>query len=155
MRTPEQIQERADSLLPGSLISVTQEEYNAWVQAGKLLVGGRRFKIAGAGEAQDNQAAAPKDVNATLNDRAKTHGSFIDNGHIMQMLKFDMREYGKNWDKLPPHQREALEMIQHKIGRILSGNPNEPDHWRDIAGYATLVENILTTGQSHVPSTTK
>ncbi len=91
-----------------------------------------------------------QDVNATLNDRAKTHGSFIDNGRIMQMLKCDMRQEGKNWAKLSMYQKEALEMIQHKIGRILSGNPNEPDHWRDIAGYATLVENILTTGQSHI-----
>ena len=90
------------------------------------------------------------DVQSTLNDRAKTHGSFIDNGHIMQLLKSTMQAFGKNWKTLEPHQREALEMIQHKIGRILSGNPNEPDHWRDIAGYATLVENILTTGQSHI-----
>lgn len=90
-----------------------------------------------------------QDVNTTLNERAKTHGSFIDNGRIIQMLRYDMRHEGKNWDELTAYQKEALEMIQHKIGRILSGNPNEPDHWRDIAGYATLVENILTTGQSH------
>lgn len=96
-----------------------------------------------------------QDVQSTLNDRAKTHGSFIDNGLIMQDLKLTMRNEGKNWGKLHPYQREALEMIQHKIGRVLSGNPDEPDHWRDIAGYATLVENILTTGQSHVSSTTK
>lgn len=96
-----------------------------------------------------------QDVQSTLNDRAKTHGSFIDNGMIMQALKTTMRSLGRNWDSLGSHQKEALEMIQHKIGRILSGNPNEPDHWRDIAGYATLVENILTTGQSHVSSTTK
>jgi len=96
-----------------------------------------------------------QDVQSTLTDRAKTHGSFIDNGRIMQALKTDMREDGKNWNDLPSYQKEALEMIQHKIGRILSGNPNEPDHWRDIAGYATLMENILTTGQSHVSSTTK
>jgi hypothetical protein len=33
---------------------------------------------------------------------------------------------------------EALEMICTKIARILSGNPNDPDHWKDIAGYAEL-----------------
>jgi hypothetical protein len=37
-------------------------------------------------------------------------------------------------------QREALDMILHKIARIVNGNPNETDHWHDIAGYATLVE---------------
>ncbi len=98
-------------------------------------------------------------VQDTLNDRAKTHGSFIDNGLIIQGLKNYMRVNGFNWPhnsdsqrQLTPEQCEALDMIQHKIGRILSGNPNEPDHWRDIAGYATLVENILTTGQSHINS---
>ena len=89
-------------------------------------------------------------IQDTLNSRAKTHGSFIDNGFIMQTLKNVMRNHGKNWQNLPLEQREALEMIQHKIGRILSGNPTEPDHWRDIAGYASLIENILVTGQSHV-----
>jgi hypothetical protein len=32
-----------------------------------------------------------------------------------------------------------LEMIAHKIARILSGDPNHRDHWEDIAGYAELV----------------
>lgn len=91
-------------------------------------------------------------IQDTLNQRAKTHGSFIDNGFIMQTLKGVMRNHGKNWSNLPLEQREALEMIQHKIGRILSGDSTEPDHWRDIAGYASLIENILVTGQSH-PST--
>lgn len=104
------------------------------------------------------------DVNTTLNSRQSTHGDFKDNGRIMQALKHCMRQ-GLNWPisvgnglftgasgaiPLTFEQMEALEMIQHKIGRILSGNPNEPDHWHDIAGYATLVENILRTGQSHV-----
>ena len=102
----------------------------------------------GADRATANLAAPT--IQDTLNSRAKTHGSFIDNGFIMQTLKNVMRNHGKNWQNLPLEQREALEMIQHKIGRILSGNPTEPDHWRDIAGYASLIENILVTGQSHV-----
>jgi hypothetical protein len=32
-----------------------------------------------------------------------------------------------------------LEMIAHKIGRVLAGDPNHADHWDDIAGYARLV----------------
>lgn len=85
-------------------------------------------------------------VKSTLNQRAKAHGSFIDNGLIMQALK-DAMKTSRNWYSLPSHQKEALEMIQHKIGRILSGDPNFADHWLDIAGYATLVKNILTTGK--------
>lgn len=90
----------------------------------------------------------PVGIQATLSERAKTHGDFVENGRIMQALKMEMVN-SQNWLSLAPFQQEALQMIQHKIGRILSGDPNEPDHWKDIAGYATLVENIITTGKSH------
>ncbi len=74
-----------------------------------------------------------------LNERGSTHGDFGENGKIMQRLKQSLREH-PGWQNLTPWQREALEMIQHKIGRILCGNPNFYDHWRDIAGYAKLCE---------------
>ena len=35
-------------------------------------------------------------------------------------------------------QLESMDLILTKIARILSGDPNEPDHWRDIEGYARL-----------------
>ena len=41
---------------------------------------------------------------------------------------------------LKSYQRESLDMIVHKIARILNGDPNHVDSWHDIAGYATLVE---------------
>jgi hypothetical protein len=43
------------------------------------------------------------------------------------------------WSRLDHSQAEALDMIAHKIGRILAGDPNHADHWDDIAGYARLV----------------
>ena len=43
------------------------------------------------------------------------------------------------WLQLQPIHREALEMIAHKVGRILNGQPDFFDSWHDIAGYATLV----------------
>jgi hypothetical protein len=45
--------------------------------------------------------------------------------------------------KLDDDQSEALEMIAHKIARILNGDPNYVDSWLDIAGYATLVAERL------------
>ena len=36
---------------------------------------------------------------------------------------------------------EALEMIAHKIARILSGDADYADNWVDIAGYAQLGNN--------------
>ena len=89
-------------------------------------------------------------VDATLSTRANTHGSFVDNGQIMQLLK-DTARTGKNWHELTPHQREAVDMILHKLGRILCGDPNFSDHWHDIAGYATLVENLLNQATPNQP----
>lgn len=41
--------------------------------------------------------------------------------------------------QLPKMHREALDMIAHKIGRILNGDHDYADSWDDIAGYARLV----------------
>jgi len=79
-----------------------------------------------------------------LDEREKTHGSYFSVSTMAQSLKDAMR-HGKNWDELDDPQRESLEMIASKIGRILSGNPHDVDHWRDIAGYATLGERWLTS----------
>jgi hypothetical protein len=43
------------------------------------------------------------------------------------------------WQRLSVGQREALEMIGHKIARILVGDPGHVDSWLDVAGYAQLV----------------
>jgi hypothetical protein len=45
--------------------------------------------------------------------------------------------------RLSAMQREALDMIAHKIARILNGNPDVHDHWHDIVGYASLVAENL------------
>jgi hypothetical protein len=41
------------------------------------------------------------------------------------------------------YQRESLEMIAHKISRIVNGDANYMDSWVDIAGYAQLVIDKL------------
>lgn len=73
-----------------------------------------------------------------LNDRGKTHGNFYEQSFISQELK-KMLANGVNWHQLTCVQRESLEMIVHKIARILSGDASHDDHWRDIQGYAQLV----------------
>lgn len=81
-------------------------------------------------------------INSTINERGNNYGKFKDGADIMQELKSVMRST-PNWHKLTPSQREALEMIQHKIGRILNGNPSYTDSWHDIQGYAKLIEDEL------------
>jgi len=82
------------------------------------------------------------DIKAMLSGREARYGSFENHAKISQDLKAVMHERS-GWDRLKPDQREALEMVQHKVARILNGDPNYADNWIDIAGYATLVANRL------------
>lgn len=85
------------------------------------------------------QIEAPM-TNATtelLAKRGETHGSFADNARIAQATK-NLWRGQKGWASLTDIQREALEVISLKVSRIISGKPEEPDHWCDISGYATL-----------------
>jgi len=81
-------------------------------------------------------------VNNTLEERGKNYGKFQTQAALSQQLTMVMRNTDKWWE-LKPFQQEALEMIQHKIARVLNGNANYADSFHDIAGYATLVERIL------------
>jgi len=83
-----------------------------------------------------------KTVNEMLDEREKTYGSFKGHALIAQKLKETMQDSPK-WHSLTYDKKEALEMIQHKVARVLNGDPEYDDNWRDIAGYATLVENTL------------
>lgn len=74
--------------------------------------------------------------------RNKTHGDYKKQGAFSIRLKEMVRE-GDNWKKLSGEQKDALDMIATKVSRVLHGDPNEKDHWRDIAGYATLIAKLV------------
>jgi hypothetical protein len=78
-------------------------------------------------------------VNKTLEDRGSRYGEFIAHASITQSLK-DIAHETANWERLRDPHKEALDMIFHKIGRILNGDPEYTDSWHDISGYATLAE---------------
>jgi hypothetical protein len=81
---------------------------------------------------------------ATLNERAKDYGKFKDGAALMQGIKRLLADHAaKHGKTFTDDQWEALEMIVHKIGRIVNGNPDKVDHWVDIAGYAKLVADRL------------
>lgn len=77
-----------------------------------------------------------------LNDRGKTHGDFTHNSRCAQKLKEIVRAE-PGWNNFTTYQREATDMILHKIARALAGDPSYKDHWDDIAGYALLVSERL------------
>lgn len=78
-------------------------------------------------------------MDKTLEERGNRYGDFSDISEVSQNLKETMNCH--NWDSLSADKKEALEMIQHKIARILVGDADYKDNWHDIAGYAKLAED--------------
>jgi predicted nucleic acid-binding OB-fold protein len=87
-----------------------------------------------------NQTVGVVMITEILDERGKRYGKFKDHAEISQRLKYVVRD---RKDALSDDQREALEMICHKIARIINGDPNYADSWIDIAGYAQLVADRL------------
>lgn len=79
------------------------------------------------------------ETDTLLDQREKTHGRFEENALVSQQMQ-SILQWSFGWSRLSNVQREALQFICHKIGRILSGSADFPDHWADIAGYARLAE---------------
>ena len=88
-----------------------------------------------------------KTIQEILKEREKTHGDFSVHAAITQAIK-SCYKITTAYDRLSSPQRETLDMIAHKIGRILTGNPNTKDHWDDIAGYATLISERIEDDNS-------
>ena len=83
-------------------------------------------------------------TNALLNERGKTHGCYAVHALIAQDLKRVITHHVGHLDRrLDDDMQETLDMVAHKIGRIIAGDPGFADHWADIAGYAQLVANRL------------
>ena len=81
-------------------------------------------------------------LDKTLAERGAVYGRFQDHATISQSIKRAMRAT-PGWQELPDDMRESLEMLAHKVARILNGNPDYVDSWHDVSGYATLVEKRL------------
>lgn len=102
-------------------------------------------------KAMDNTETAQEIVDKAIDivgtitsERERTHGNFRDHARCTQRLKAVLRDeleiVGKT---LTMEQQEALDMIFHKIGRVVAGDADFIDHWNDLAGYSTLVARIL------------
>lgn len=93
------------------------------------------------------------EIKNTLVERGKRYGSFDKHADITQSLKAAMngssirmdedQSMVDKWKSLSSDKKEALEMIMHKVGRILNGDPEYRDSWVDIAGYAQLVADRM------------
>lgn len=83
-----------------------------------------------------------------LKERGQRYGKFKDHAVTTQRLKDCIENSLTEFKgrRLSPDKQEALDMICHKIGRIVAGDENYPDSWVDIAGYAQLIVNDLQGG---------
>ena len=72
-----------------------------------------------------------------LIERQETHGDYKEVAEIAQRFR-DLMRGTVGWDDMNHAQREALDSMASKFGRLCSGNPHFRDHWDDLAGYATL-----------------
>lgn len=132
-------------------INITFEEYQNFIRAKEELMNLKFPTIPTEVAKQESLPLGPnveapeleplgkgeKPVEKILAERRKTNGDFRKHAAIADNLKYHMRNT-ENWNYLTAVQKEALDMIVHKIGRILAGDPNLKDHWDDIAGYSML-----------------
>ncbi len=91
-------------------------------------------------------------IKKVLEERGNRYGEFKGHARITQALKLIVTDHSEN---LSHSQKEALDMIMHKIGRILNGDPDYDDSWVDIAGYAQLVVNELRENKPNPSYTEK
>lgn len=83
-------------------------------------------------------------VDNTLAERGSRYGDFSDHAELAQHLQDVMRGAPNDrWEMMSAVQKQALTVIAVKIARILCGDPNYPDNWHDIQGYAKLAEDRL------------
>ena len=79
-------------------------------------------------------------IEDTLKERGKTHGDWLKQSHLTSEIKNAINYRESYYEPMEACKKEALDMIAVKISRIVCGNSNEKDHWRDIQGYAKLAE---------------
>lgn len=81
------------------------------------------------------------DTDSLLDEREKTHGPYAVKCEIIMAIMREVEGYRAG---LSDVQNVSLDMIIHKLGRILSGDPNFAEHWLDICGYSMLVVRDLS-----------
>lgn len=89
--------------------------------------------------------AAPKQtLTEMLAQRGTQYGNFLSHAVVTQAIKTACSNHANQQGvTLDADMCEAIDMIAHKLGRIVNGNPRHVDSWTDIAGYAQLVADRL------------
>lgn len=81
-------------------------------------------------------------------ERGKRYGNYESHAAVSQGIKEILYDALRDNENVNLHTldddiKETLEMIAHKLGRIVNGDPYYADSYIDIAGYAKLVGDRL------------
>lgn len=80
-------------------------------------------------------------IDNLIDERQKLHGEFSEYAKTDQLLKSAMTN---DFRKLAPNYiTSGLDMIASKMARIITGDAEELDHWKDIQGYSRAVERCI------------
>jgi hypothetical protein len=82
------------------------------------------------------------DIDQTLTSKQRLYGDYVYAATISQEIK-NVMHHGLRWKDLTSEQRESLDMIANRIGRILGGDPNHYESWHGISGFAELIAQQL------------
>jgi len=87
-------------------------------------------------------------IQDVIDERDKQYGGFINNACTSQSLKEVLYSaIDNNENHFSKVQLEALEMIAHKLARIVNGDPDYIDSWVDIQGYANLAIDLINPAE--------
>jgi len=91
------------------------------------------------------------DTESTITERGSVYGPYSINSDLCQAIK-DLFRVRPGYRSLLACERESLDMIFHKVSRIVVGAEHgapassRVDSWHDIAGYAKLSEDRVKDG---------
>lgn len=80
----------------------------------------------------------PEPIKEVLQERGNRYGTFESNAKTCQLLK-NVLHSQDGWYRMSYVQREAVEMIMHKVSRLVNGDATYLDTVVDISGYNQLM----------------
>lgn len=84
------------------------------------------------------------ETDKVLTERGKKYGNYLKQTEIScELRKVINKAIAERALILASDQEDALIMTCVKISRIINGDPDYSDNWRDISGYAGLVADRL------------
>lgn len=85
-------------------------------------------------------------------ERRTTHGNFMHTAAVscdLREILLTSLQINPSRPDVPAEIHECLVMLGVKLSRIVNGDPMHADHWRDIAGYASLALDAIGRERPH------